>query len=863
MQLQVLGVVEVNVDGTSVVELRPQTRRLIAMLAIADGTSVPAERIAEHVMGGNPDKAALRKAVSRVRAVLGERVERSQGGYLLRADVTEVDARRFESMCRAARNATPDERVDILTSALELWRGNALHEFADEPWAAPTAARLERTRATAKEDLAEALIVTGQAADAIDVLVDHLTAAPYEERPVELMMRALAASGRVTDALRCYQRFRQRLRDDIGVTPSAALARLELELITDGDAAEADQRAPAQRRAPSTNLAHPLAAIIGRSEELESIGRGVASHRLTTITGMGGVGKTRLATEIGWAAMDRGPEAVWFIDLVPVGDESTIVHAVASVVGARGEADAPLIDSVIHELRQRHVVLIFDNCEHVRRASADVISAIVANCPEVRVLATSREPLGVPGERVHPIGPLTEGEGVELFCAHAADAAGSSGAFLDARMPEISEICRQLDGVPLAIELAAARARSFTPAEILARLDDRFHLVTGAEGRPPRHRTMRDVIGWSYQLLSLPERSLFDRISIFSGGFDVAAAEAVCCIGDDAPDDVAEGLASLVDKSMIVAGRSSAGTRFHVLSTLRQFGRDRLDERVAADGTPEVSLVRRHHVDHYAAVAASVASMYTEGDQEAAVALLTLEWDNSRDAVFAAIDDGDVDAAVRTVFGLYPAMITFQAEHADWVRAVFPLAVPPSPAANMLCNFAAQWAMALGDPTEAVALVQRGQQWWPDDPYIANVLAQALTQLDRPAEAMDAARISLAWVARRRAQRVGRDIHAANFTSTACRCALTACPEETVELARLSADIAREVGGPDASARAQFTAGLAHLATGHHTDALAAFQRGLEVARGLGGRRARRGTESSARQRWPTWPTPMPCSSRP
>ena len=830
MHLQILGDVLVGVDGDTPIALRPQTRRLLVLLAIAEGARVPADRIVEHVLDGNPERAALRKAVSRLRAVVGDLLERSGDGYLLRVDGLDLDSRRFEVACREAQTAAPSERVESLTAALGLWRGRALAEFADESWAAPTAARLETARAMATEDLAESLIENGRAADAIARLEVQIAAAPHAERPVALLMRALAASGRVTDALRCYRQFSERLRDDIGISPTAQLANLEFELLTAND-----DRRPPTPNPPVGNLVRPLATFVGRDAELATIAESVRSRRLTTIKGVGGVGKTRLATEVGWSLVDHFPDGVWFVDLVPVSDEATIVHTVASVIGTRGEMGDSLIDAVIDDLRDERALLIVDNCEHVHIASAAVVSAIVTRCPKLGVLVTSRVPLGVAGEHVLPVGPLTETDSMELFCVRASDLDEISPSDLEPFRSAIAEIGRRLDGLPLALELAAARTRSFTPAEIVARLDDRYQLVSAQGVQPTRHQSMHDVIDWSYQLLGDRERRLFEAISIFPGSFDLAAVEAVCQLADEDGAECAASLASLVDKSMVVATRSRTGARFHVLVTLGQFGRDRLDERDKADDIDERTRLQRAHMRHYAQVATSVSSMWERHDQREAEALMAAEWDNFRAALFGAIDDDDTDTAAQLVIDLVPALLTLRPEHAEWVRAVFPFVRPPDTHAQILYHLAAYWAEALGEPEEVVSLVELGRQWWPKDPHLANVLARALLMLDRATEAMDAAQICLTWISERRARGSLSRLDAAHFVQTASGCALVACPSETVQLARLIADIAREVGGADAQARAQLAAGNADLATGQPEAALTAFRQALDLGRGIGG----------------------------
>ena len=329
------------------------------------------------------------------------------------------------------------------------------------------------------------------------------------------------------------------------------------------------------------NLVASVTSFVGHGEELARLVAELPARPMVTLTGVGGVGKTRLATEAARAAAGEFPDGVWLCELAPVADPDAVAHAVATTLAVRRQEGLSMLDSVVDALRGRRLLLILDNCEHVLDAAAELARRVTASCPTVALLATSREPVGVAAERVWAVPSLDAAvEGVELFCdrAAAADAAFSP---TEADRAVIAGICGRLDGIPLAIELAAARVRSMTPSELAGRLDDRFRLLRGGRrGGLERHQTLRATVQWSHQLLTGQERALFDRLAVFAGGFDLDSAEAVCADDTIDPLDVGDLLAALVDKSMVVADRHGPRTRYRLLETLRQYG----EERLAADG---------------------------------------------------------------------------------------------------------------------------------------------------------------------------------------------------------------------------------------------------------------------------------------
>ena len=430
---------------------------------------------------------------------------------------------------------------------------------------------------------------------------------------------------------------------------------------------------------------------------------GLSNRRLVTLTGTGGVGKTRSAIEAGWLVADEFAAGVWFVELAPVGDPDAVVGAVASTLSIQPQESMSLIDTVVDWLHGRRLLLILDNCEHVLGAVAGLVTAIGVGAPTVTVLATSREPLGVSGERVVPIASLDPLDAVSLFIDRATAADDSTEVSAGDRVT-IVEICRRLDGIPLAIELAAARMRSLGPADLLARLDDRFRLLRGAgRGGIDRHQTLRATVTWSYQLFGEPERLLFDRLSVFAGAFDLGAVEQICA--DDILDelDVIDVLTSLVDKSMVIADRGGGSVRYRLLETLRQFGEERLDDRA------DTGRVRDRHLAYCTTLAETANRLWVSPRQAAGKAMFNSEWDNIRAAVLWAVATTDIGHAERATIATYPfAILHARHEHAQWATMTLSLDTNdrhPNPA---VYGAASDWGSRHGDPLLAIELARTG-----------------------------------------------------------------------------------------------------------------------------------------------------------
>jgi predicted ATPase/class 3 adenylate cyclase len=411
------------------------------------------------------------------------------------------------------------------------------------------------------------------------------------------------------------------------------------------------------------NLAHPVTEWFGPMVELNRRVAELGRHRLVTLTGPGGVGKTRLAVEIGSLVAGDFPDGVWMVELAPIADPDAVQAAVASTLGVLPREGTTTLGAIVDWLEGRRLLLIVDNCEHVLAPAAELISAVAGARGSVTVIATSREPLGVAGEQVVPIPSLAVPDSVELFCDRAR-LADASLEFSEADRERVTAICDRLDGIPLAIELAAARTRSMTPGDLLARLSDRFRVLRGsASADGERHRTLQATVSWSYQLLTSPERLLFDRLSVFAGGFDLAAAEAVCVDDGADPGDVLDMLGGLVDKSLVAVDRGGETARYRLLESLRQYGEERLDER------GETAAVRARHLDHYVDVARAAYTLWASPRTVEATAIFNQEWDNVRVALGTALENLRLEAAEALLDAtLQHAIFSVRPEQLDWAQ---------------------------------------------------------------------------------------------------------------------------------------------------------------------------------------------------
>jgi predicted ATPase/class 3 adenylate cyclase len=452
-----------------------------------------------------------------------------------------------------------------------------------------------------------------------------------------------------------------------------------------------------------TNLPHSATGFIGGEHLLTSIEALIDGARVVTLTGTGGVGKTRAAVEFGWRFLERFDDGVFFVDLAPIADAGAVSAAVAATMPMVSSGGLSLLEGIVDWVADRRLLLVIDNCEHVLGEVCQLVSAVVAGCEHAKVLATSREALGVAGERAYRVPSLDVAEdAVEMFCERAA--ASDSLFERSGHEAVLVEICKRVDGIPLAIELAAARMSSMSPEELLVRLQDRFRLLRGSgRGSLERHQTLRATVLWSYQLLTDDERLIFDSLSVFAGGFDMRAAGVVCATEGLDELDLLDVVHSLVDKSMVVAERTPAGTRFRLLETLRQFGEEQLEVRAATPG------LRDRHAAYFATLAGELDLLVRSARQVEASANLSTDWDNIRAAHLWALACEDLALAAGLVHDtFYHARSQMRHEHSEWAQRTVELADSVGrPSTDILATHS-EWLNIQGDEAKALRIAERG-----------------------------------------------------------------------------------------------------------------------------------------------------------
>jgi predicted ATPase/DNA-binding SARP family transcriptional activator len=674
VKIRLLGELEAVDEGGVSLEVRgAKQRTLLALLALSRGRAVSAERLADAIWGeglpGNPTNA-LQAQVAQLRRVLGAgSIVTHQGGYGLAA---EVDADDFERLVEQGKHALaagdPGAAARVLRDALAICRGEPLAEFAFAEFALGERARLEEMRLSAVEAKMEADFALGRAGDVVGELEALCREHPLRERLWALRMTALYRAGRQADALRAYAEARRILVDELGVDPGPELQRLEAMVLAHHR--DLQGPSPASHGQESTgNLPATLTRFVGRQDELARLRDVLETSRLVTLVGPGGAGKSRLALE---AAATVGADylhGAWLVELAPVGDPGGVTPAIAAALGVsesgeprRATAVGSAVDALVSDLAGRSLLIVLDNCEHVIAESAEIAQTLLQAMPGLRIVATSREALAVPGEQLVPVGPLPLSDALVLFDDRARAVASASRVGADDR-DLAEEVCRQLDGLPLAIELAAARLRALPLSQLAARLDDRFRVLTGgARTALPRHQTLRAVVDWSYDLLFSDEQQLFRRIAAFVGPFTLEDAESVCADGDLHGADILDLLLRLVDKSLVVTvvgARHEA--QFTQLQTLWQYGCDRLE----ASG--EAGALGARHAAHYRQLAEGAREGLRGATGPEWKERLTLAMSNLRAALDWFIATGNANGALALGSGM--AWLWFQnGEYAEGTR---------------------------------------------------------------------------------------------------------------------------------------------------------------------------------------------------
>jgi predicted ATPase/DNA-binding SARP family transcriptional activator len=699
VRIGLLGAFEARDDAGQPVEI-PGTRlrTLLVRLALDQGHLVTAESLVDAIWGDEPPPGAsnaLHSLVSRLRRALppgdAARVESLTAGYRLSAAAEVTDVAQFERLAaegRARRDAgDAAAAARRFASALGLWRGAPLADLAAVPFAGATIARLTELRLRTVEDHAELALAAGRADELIADLQQLTVAYPLDERLRGLYIRALCTAGRPAEALSAFEDLRRGLAESLGTDPSPTLRDLHAAILRRGTGPDpgAHREAVVRRIGPEpgasreparrTNLTAAATSFVGRDQDLAQIGALLAEARLVTLVGPGGVGKTRLAAELaaGWQAPDGG----WLVELAEIRDPADVPEAVCAALGLR-----PTADQLVQQLRDRQLLIVLDNCEHLIDACARLAQEILSGCGGVWVLATSREPLTTAGERLYPVPPLPvppptvdlgdalDVPALRLFADRAA--AAVFGFRLTAEnLPAVAKICRRLDGLPLAIELACARLRTLPAAEIAARLDDRFRLLTGgSRAALPRHRTLLAVFEWSWDLFTEAERTLARRLSVFAGGATPEAAEAVCADEWLPANEIVGLLGALTDKSFVELKEApGAPPQYRMLDTIRAYA------QAALDAAGESGTFQRAHARYFLARAEAAEPSLRTSAQVPHLAWLRREHDNLAAALRHTVRAADAETAVRLVaaLGWYWTMRGNHGEAAGWLRAVLAL----------------------------------------------------------------------------------------------------------------------------------------------------------------------------------------------
>ncbi|WP_214415374.1 AfsR/SARP family transcriptional regulator [Sphaerisporangium fuscum] len=785
----VLGPLEARLGGGPVALGGRRLRALLASLLLTPGRTLPVETLVSAVWEDDPPSGvgnALQALVSRLRACLGrDLVAADATGYRLVISPDQVDAHRFARLAAAGRaqltRGHPAPAADTLGQALSLWRGAAFADLGGtgpsavpatggrDPAAVPSAApgaeivRLELLRLVAIEDRVDAELLLGRHPQVAAELPALIAAHPFRERLRGQLMRALYEAGRTVEALAAYEDARRYFAGELGADPSPGLARLHLTILR-GEPLPPPSPAPSPVSAPSPSpaplpvsaaaappagdgagpsspdqagagegrrkgdLRARLTSFVGRDKDVRRTGELLARHRLVTMLGPGGAGKTRLAVEAAEALLDGAGESgaggaagggwlddgVRLVELAPVAEPDDVPQAVLAALGLRdsgrasvrpaGAAPADpvdLTDRIVAGLRARRQLVIMDNCEHLIDAAALLSERILAECPGVRILATSREPLGITGELLWPVQPLDHDHARSLFAERAATARPGYAADRDAEA--IERICRELDGMPLAIELAAARLRTLSAKQIADRLDDRFRLLTGGSRTAlPRHQTLRAVVEWSWDLLDEREKVLARRFAVFAGGAALEAVETVCSSPGLPPEDVLEVLGRLVDKSLVICENE----RYRMLETIRAYAAGRLAE------SGEEEPLRLAHAEFFTGLAETAEPELRRADQVTWLAVLADERDNLTAALRWAAGRGDRDLGPRLVgaLGWYWYLAGRRAEGAQRAAEVITVLEAGAPGVGREEGGAGEPAVVLGaeGAAEVVAVLEAG-----------------------------------------------------------------------------------------------------------------------------------------------------------
>ncbi len=843
VEFRLLGDVEARVDGRRL-EIGHALQRCVLVALLVDvNHPIPVEQLVERVWSQRPPASArssLRTYVSRLRNLLAGvpvvTIARRPTGYVLTADALSVDLHRFRRLASQARAAAdPDEATALFDRSLGSWDGEPFGSL-DTVWINDLRLALVAERFLVELDRNDVALRAGRHGELLVELIAAQAARPLDERLAGQLMLAQCRSGRQAEAVDTYRAMRQRLVDELGVEPGPLLRGVYQRILSgeteEGAAARGAASLPRPMPAHSPVLERRglgqlrrLTSFIGHQRELAGVVDALGEGPLVTLSGVGGVGKTRLAYEVARRQETVG-EDVWICELAPLDHGAAVGHTVAATLGLRQQPGLDIEQSVIEYLRAREVLLVLDNCEHVLEAAASLVGRIVAHCAGVCVLATSRQPLGVEGERIVVVAPLPVDDATLLF----GDRARASRPDFDLELQPagaVAEICRRVDCLPLGVELAAARMRVMSSHDVVRRLDQLRLLRGGSRGALPRQQSLTATIDWSYRLLAEAEQALFARLSVFAGSFDLEAAHGVCGADGGCEDDTLDLLGGLVDKSMVVVRSVADRTRYGVLETLRAFGRERLHEH----GTDKQLSMR--HAAYYTGLGERVGAGMQSAEERDWVERMLPDYDNLRTAFDCAMANQDIDLGLRLIASVSELVsLRVGYEVTGWAERVVAVADAGHPQFAAVVGMAARGAWAHGDFNRARRLAELARGRVPGRgaarmAYPADVLADvALFE-------GDAGGVLAHWVGEAaRARGDGDPVRLVHTVSVLAIChAVLGNSDVALPDAREAVEVAETTSNPTALSTAYFALGYV-LKNSEPARALALFDEAARLAGG-------------------------------
>ncbi len=847
-ELRALGGLVAYADGEPQALGGPKAEQLLSVLVAHRRTPVSTGRLIETLWAAGPPKSAVatvQSLISRLRGLLapGFSITFESAGYRLDTTHGVIDADRFEALLARSRTLGPADAVPALEAALALWHGPAFAQHAELAEVQSEAVRLDELRLVATDEWAEAKLATGDPATMVGELEALVRLHPLRERYWQLLVLALYRTDRQAEALRRIGDLRGMLGEEMGLDLSPTIRDLEAKILADDRSLGRDRERTPKKRA--SGLAPEMlgaTSFIGRDPDVRSLSEALEEQPLVTLTGPGGVGKTRLAMQVAARVLDRFDDGGTVVEFAALRDPAGVAQVIAHALDIQQRQHRTLEGTIEEHLASASCLLVLDNCEHITDALAPLVDRLRSSCAHVRILATSREPLGLAGEYVQVLAPLAvPGPGVaadeirrspavEMFVARAA--AATPGFCLDDdNAAVVADICRRLDGLPLALELGAARLRSMGIDALADRLHQRIDILGQTQrGADRRHRTLHHLVAWSHDLLASEEQEVFEQLSVFAGGFDLPAAEAVCSIGTDVTSAVAT-LADLVDKSMVVLVEP-ATPRYRLLEPLREFGLERLRDRGTLDA------VEQRHLEWFLGIATRGAVGLDTAEEATWSEQLDRDHDNFRAAHRTAIHCGDTDRALRLVAALREfAFRRIRYEIIGWADASAGLpGIDDHPELPTVIAVAAYGQFVQGNMEGAVRLADRALAAQavsgPSDSGLPErTLGNALFYMARTDEAME-------WMdqmvqsARRSGShaRIAHGLYMQSVAQTSIGDGIRGAV--LAGQAKAAADLA---DAPTAHAQAEYALGLA-LEQTHPSEALSHLEHAVVVAAEAGNR---------------------------